>query len=136
MSQIPRASVALLQGGLHKMPLSVDTALHFFGPDRLPETKRKIYMTLHAPDNKGEAFTAATVAYNDVVRRLAKEAGMLVLDAFAVTVGEASIDTTHYPKAPNIALAQLLLNLLAAMARDMSPASPVPLQSVPPAGRA
>jgi len=52
------------------------------------------------------------------VRARAALADATVLDAYAVTFNTPSIDGQHYWKATNVDLAQVLLNLLAAMRRE------------------
>jgi hypothetical protein len=63
--------------------------------------------------------TEKSLRYNDIIRWTASQVGgnVTVLDAYAVTYNSPSIDGQHYYQAPNADLAQVTLNLLAAMHR-------------------
>ena len=120
-----RGAIAVLQGGLHQGALNNATAQLFYGPNRLSDGNaplKYVYMALHAPYGirRENTETNPVLVYNDIVRSMAVKAGSSVLDAYAVTVGEVLTDNIHYPKAPNIVLAQLLLNLVAAIGRELN----------------
>ena len=118
-------AVVVLQGGLHSADLSAGTAEHFFGAARLKQgARRHIFLNLLAPgENKARMFLynfglEATLAYNVFVAAKAARAGAVLLDGFAATFRQESIDGQHYFHDTNIILAQLLLNLLAAVLRE------------------
>ena len=124
-----RGAYHVRSGGLHSQTgLDAAAADFFFDKARLPLGARKyIFATLHAPGlNKPTKYlenfgTEATVAYNHLIRERAAAAGAAVLDAYAVTVNTPSIDGQHYFMGANIDLAQVLLNLVAAIHREEPP---------------
>lgn len=113
-----------MSGGLH-CPGGLDSSCadRFYGSLR-PGAKHYIYATMHAPGkNKDKTYERqygleATRAYNPLVRERAARVGAVVLDAYAVTYNETSIDGQHYLEATNVDLAQLLLNLVATLHRE------------------
>ena len=118
-----RAAVLLVEGGLKCTGrLSTECADSIF--IRKPGATRLIFTTLWAPgEKKPPQYEAAfgrpaTLAFNDLVRARAALANATVLDAYAVTFNTPSIDGQHYWKATNVDVAQVLLNILAAMRRE------------------
>ena len=118
-------AVVVLQGGLHSTNLGADTVEHFFGAARLkPGARRHIFVNQEAPgENKARNFLSnfglePTKAYNVLVAAKAARSGAVLFDSFAATFQQESIDGQHYFHDTNIILAQLLLNILAAVVRE------------------
>lgn len=115
----------LVGGGLHCNPdgLNMECADRFFDKLR-PGAKHYMFAALHAPGyQKDPAYVErfgprATRLFNQMIRDRAARLGAVVFDAFAISVNETSIDGQHYLVGTNVDIAQLLLNLVAAMHRD------------------
>lgn len=118
-----RARVMVINGGLHGSGLSRENAEQFFfrkpGPAR-----HYIYCLQWAPGaNKPTQFVEnfgedATQRYNAIIRERAANHSALVLDTYRVTFNTPSIDGQHYYQAANVDLAQVLLNMIAALRRE------------------
>ena len=117
-------AIAVLQGGLHSPALDEAAADTWFNTGRSAGSQQQIYFSLHAPGiNKPVKYLDlfgdnATLAFNEMIRRRAEAHGAVYFDAYAITVGEISIDGVHYFHSVNFAMTQLLLNLIAAMVRQ------------------
>ncbi len=123
--------VVWLQGGLHSARLDAAAVEATFFNDRwgrgrpghFAATRRFVYSALHAPGkNKSPVHQAThglnkTQAFNRLVRRAAARDDAYLFDSFATTLAARSIDGQHYFMDANVASAQLLLNVLAAIAR-------------------
>ena len=133
-----RAAYQLTSGGLHAAGLDAGTASHFFGALK-PGARVYLFATLHAPgSNKSPQFLPnfghdATIAYNALIREHAAALNVTVFDAYAVTYEAPSVDGQHYFQGTNVDLAQLLLNLLAALHRERPPPPPESPSASPPA---
>ena len=130
---LPLSGIAFIAGGLHYSNLSSPATIESVfsdggahgeaaGGKGAPMAYRHICSTLHAPgENKGIKYLrshgmGATVPYNQMIVKLAcPRLGDAHFDAFAATLNASSIDGQHYYQEANILLAQLLLNLVAAM---------------------
>jgi hypothetical protein len=121
-----RAEFRLTSGGLHAPTLDASAADFYFGT-LAPGARVNLFATLHAPgSNKSPQFLAnfghnATVAYNKLIVERARALKATVFDAYAITYEAPSVDGQHYYEATNVDLAQLLLNLIAALHRERPP---------------
>lgn len=120
------SGITVKNGGLHTLdgePTPSTRALdHYFGAPQ--GNTSYIYCLLSAPgSNKKPSYlldlgTPQTLAYNELVRARAAMHNATVLDVYALTVNTPSIDGVHYFMAVNVDLAQVLLNLIAAILRE------------------
>ena len=120
---VSRAAIQLLEGGLGHSTLDMSTVDLVY--QKLPGVARRyIFATLWAPGaNKPQKYQeafgkAATIAFNKAIKERAAKLNAVVFDAYAVTFNTPSIDGQHYFKATNVDLAQVLLNLIAALHRE------------------
>ena len=94
-----------------------------------PPGYRLICGSLHAPGSgKPVAYLRshgmeATIHYNALIRESAvcNAPGEAYFDSFAATLNSTSIDGQHYRQPENLIVAQLLLNLVAAMLEEEKP---------------
>jgi len=129
------AAYQLTSGGLHSPTgrLDEETASRYFGA-LAPGARVYLFATLHAPgSNKSPQFLSnfghdATIRYNELIREHAAVLNATIFDAYAVTYEAPSIDGQHYFQGTNVDIAQLLLNLIAALHREQPP----PLLSMTP----
>lgn len=124
-----RREVRYVSGGLHFPNLTTETIIKVWGPrddtaSNLNGGVTRICGLLHAPGpNKPVAYLNthglnATIAWNALVAATACSARDRYFNPFTVTFNSTSIDGQHYGPVPNVLMAQLLLNTVAAITRE------------------
>jgi hypothetical protein len=122
-SQESRLPLMLIEGGLQG-PTGLDQATLDLVFYHHKGARKYIFATQWAPgENKPAEYLArqgdeAVRRYNELMRPHAARFNATIFDAYAVTKNTPSFDGTHYLQSTNVELAQVLLNLVAAMHRD------------------
>lgn len=125
-SRPSRGGIVVLQGGLHFPSLDSTVAQTVYGWRQIG-ARRHVLMNAHAPGpNKPVAYIEGfgdepTRAYNKIIASIAEaDPHALLLDAYAVTIGQPSVDGQHYGHKVNAVLAQILFNLVHAVVQEDS----------------